>query len=285
MLISIASGKGGTGKTTVAVSLAAAIPNSTYIDCDVEEPNGHLFLKPAIKEEKSVFKLLPSIDNGRCDQCGKCTEVCEFNALINLKSEIMLIKELCHSCGSCVYFCPSNAITETKIEIGRLRFGYSENDISFIDGILNIGEISAVPLINSIKENINSENVNIIDSPPGTSCSMVETVKDSDYCILVTESTPFGLNDLKLAIDVISKLAIPFGVIINKYDKTFIEMDSYLDSRGIDILGKIPFDKKLAELYSRGNIPLVNSEELRTVYRKIIEQISGNIERKLVNER
>lgn len=285
MLISIASGKGGTGKTTVAVSLAATISNCTYIDCDVEEPNGHLFLQPKITEEKSIYKLLPSIDNGRCDNCGKCTEVCEFNALINLKSEILLFKELCHSCGSCVYFCPSNSITETQIEIGKLRFGFAENGISFVDGILNIGEISAVPLINSIKENINADKINIIDSPPGTSCSMVETVKDSDYCILVTESTPFGLNDLKLAIDVISKLGIPFGVIINKYDKTFSEMDRYLESKEIDILGKIPFDKKLAKLYSEGNIPLKNSSELSIVYRKIIEQISDNIERKLVNER
>ncbi|MBZ0199375.1 MAG: ATP-binding protein, partial [Ignavibacteriaceae bacterium] len=251
MLISVASGKGGTGKTTVAVSLAASLHGSVYIDCDVEEPNGHLLLKPEIQSEVALKKLLPVIDYAKCNFCGKCVDVCEYNALLNFKTEIVLLEELCHSCGACSYLCPENAITEEGKIVGFIREGISKiNDVKFIDGILNIGEAASTPLIKEVKAKALPGRINIIDSPPGTSCSMVEVVRDVDFCILVTEPTPFGLHDLKLAVDVLLLLKVPFGVIINKYDDSFKELEKYLDEMKILILLKIPFNKKIAEDYS-----------------------------------
>ena len=280
MVISVASGKGGTGKTTIAASLASVIPECVYIDCDVEEPNGHLLLKPKIISEESVDKFLPMIDQEKCTFCGKCVEVCEFNALINLKFEIVLFDEMCHGCGACQYFCPSKIITGIVKEIGIVRFGITNENILFVDGLLNIGEVAAAPLIKEVKKKIIKEKINIIDSPPGTSCSMVETVKNSDFCILVTESTPFGLNDLKLAIEVLTAVGISFGVVINKYDSSFSEMENYLNVNSIEILLKIPFDRKYAESYSEGILPLNKYPKLRenftTLYKKIIKK-TGNL--------
>lgn len=275
MIISVASGKGGTGKTTVAASLASVIAESVYIDCDVEEPNGHLLLKPEFISEESANKFLPLIDQDKCTFCGKCVEVCEFNALINLKFEIVLFEEMCHGCGVCTYFCPSKVITESAKEIGVVRFGITGDEILFVDGLLNIGEVAAAPLIKEVKKKIIDEKINILDSPPGTSCSMVETVKDSDFCILVTESTPFGLNDLKLAIEVLKTIGVPFGIVINKYDPSFTEMGNYLSGNSIEILLKIPFDRRYAESYSEGTLPLNKYSELKNdfiaLHNKIIE--------------
>jgi len=278
LIISVASGKGGTGKTTVAASLAFVISQSVYIDCDVEEPNGHLLLHPVTITEEPVYKLLPKIDYNKCDFCGKCEEVCEFNALINLKFEILIFTEMCHSCGACSYFCPQNAITEIKKEIGKLRSGIAASEVNFYDATLNVGEISAVPLITKVKENADKERVNIIDSPPGTSCSMVETVKDSDYCILVTESTPFGLNDLKLAIDVVKSVNTPYGVVINKYDQTFKELEEYLAENQIEVLLKIPFDRKIAESYSNGILPVKNSKKITAEFMRLFQKIQQKVE-------
>lgn len=286
MIISVASGKGGTGKTTIAASLASVIKDSVYIDCDVEEPNGHLFLKPEIFSVESVTKLLPSIDQNKCTFCGKCSEVCEFNALINLKFEIVLIEELCHSCGACSYFCPEKIITEKAKEIGTLRIGIANGNIFFADGILNIGEAASTPLIKAVKKKIIQNKINIIDAPPGTSCSMVETVKDSDYCILVTESTPFGLNDLKLAIDVLKMLEIPFGVVINKYEPDFEIMDNFLNDIRADLLLKIPFNRKFAESYSDGILPIKKYPELKkdfvTLYNNVLENLEKADVRKVI---
>jgi MinD superfamily P-loop ATPase len=277
MIISIASGKGGTGKTTVAASLASVIPGSVYLDCDVEEPNGHLLLKPEFLSEEGAEILLPQIDRDKCTFCGKCVEVCEFNALINLKFEIALFEEMCHGCGACKYFCPLKAITERVKDIGLVRAGTTNNKILFADGILNVGEMSAAPLIKKVKKQIYKNKINILDSPPGTSCSMVETVKDSDYCILVTESTPFGLNDLRLAIDVLKSISVPFGVVINKYDSSFEEMESFLDGNNIEILLKIPFDRNYAESYSKGNLPMHDYPNLQKdfsiLYKKVIAKM------------
>ncbi|MFA7287715.1 MAG: ATP-binding protein [Melioribacteraceae bacterium] len=286
--ISIASGKGGTGKTTIAASLASIIPNSVYIDCDVEEPNGHLLLKPKIDTEEFVSKLLPKIDPFKCTVCGKCVEVCEFNALINLKFEITLIDEMCHGCGACTYFCPEKAITEIEKPIGVIRRGKTENGILFIDGLLNIGEVAAAPLIKAVKKKINERNAPgfestenfktyIIDSPPGTSCSMVEAVNDSDYCVLVTESTPFGLNDLKLAMEVLKTIGVPFGVVINKYDASYQEMENYIEETKTDLLLKIPFNKKYAVSYSKGILPLILYPELRNDFWGLFDMIKLKI--------
>ena len=278
MVISIASGKGGTGKTTVAASLAYAINDCVYIDCDVEEPNGHLFLSPEIILEEKIYKKLPDIDYNKCTFCGKCTEVCEFNALINLKSEIILFEEMCHWCGACKYFCPLKAINETEKEIGILRNGTVNEQLLFVDGILKIGEASAEPLIHETKKNVVDHKINIIDSPPGTSCSMIESIKGSDFCILVTESTPFGLSDLKLAVVVLQSIGIPFGVLINKYDPEFFELENYLNENIIEILLKIPFDRKIAESYSKGVLPVRNNKELENEFFKLINKIEMKLE-------
>lgn len=274
MIISIASGKGGTGKTTVAVSLASITPESVYIDCDVEEPNGHILLRPKFHKEIPSIKMLPVIDSSKCTLCGKCSEVCEYHALLNMGSEIFLIDELCHGCGACAYFCPENAITETGKTIGFVREGLSEiNGIEFYDGILNVGEATAAPLIRDVKKKIQKNKLNFIDSPPGTSCSMVEAVRDSDYCILVTESSPFGLHDLALSIDVLNILKIPFGVVINKYEESYTELENYLNSERITILMKIPFSKEIAHDYSNGKIPDYFSSVMKERLKQIVRYI------------
>lgn len=283
MIISVASGKGGTGKTTVAVSLTHLIPHSVYIDCDVEEPNGHLLLKPSFQYEKPVFKIIPEIDYQRCTFCNKCVELCRFNSLINLKTEILVFEEMCHSCGVCFYFCPENAIKEKSKEIGIIRAGLLTEDIRFFDGLLRIGEASAVPLIKEVLKNIDNEKINIIDSPPGTSCSMVEAVHKSDYCILVTESSPFGLSDLKQAVDVLKTIGIPFGVVINKYDPEFTEMEEYLTDSQIDLLLTIPFDPEIAEAYSNGIMPVMINDKYVSLFNKMIQSISLKLQTEKVD--
>lgn len=277
MIISVASGKGGTGKTTVAASLASINKESVFIDCDVEEPNGHLLLQPEFEKIEVVNKLLPKINYDLCGFCGRCVEFCEFNALINLKSEILLVKEMCHSCGVCYHFCPRGAITEIPQSIGEVRSGKTKDGIEFYDAILRIGESSAAPLINKVKKNINYKKLNIIDSPPGTSCSMVETVRETDYCVLVTESSPFGFNDLKLAIDVLNTINIPFGVVINKYEESYSAIEDYLADQKITLLNKIPFSRKSAEDYSNGILPYKNNDKLISIFNDIIEKIKFNV--------
>lgn len=274
MIISVASGKGGTGKTTIATNLAAVIKNSTYVDCDVEEPNGAIILKPDFDYTKSVYKKLPKIDIFKCTYCGKCKTVCEFNAIVFILGEVLVVDEMCHSCGACSYFCPENAISEIVKEIGKINIGRA-GEINFIEGVLNIGEASASPLIKELIKTKINDGVTIIDSPPGTSCSMVEAVKNSDYCILVTESTPFGLHDLKLAIKAVRNLGINFGVIINKCDPMYKELDEYLASEKIEILTKIPFEKKYAELYSSGELLIKD-----TIFRGKMKSVYLNIENK-----
>lgn len=301
MIISIASGKGGTGKTTIASNMTAVINNSVYIDCDVEEPNGYLLLKPTITQEEPVFKHIPQFDLSKCDFCNVCSEACEFNALLNLKSEIYLIEELCHSCGACTYLCPRKAISEIQVEIGKLRVGeiscmkpavteshplIKENEFHlFIDGSLKIGEASGVPLIKSVKHKLNTIDFNsdfnksfdklniIIDSPPGTSCSMVESVNQSDFCILVTESTPFGLSDLNLAVEVLDQLKIPFGIVINKYDENYTETERFIKEKNLNLLITIPFDLEFAEIYSRGEL----LSSISMDYRKIMINIFNRV--------
>lgn len=277
MIISIASGKGGTGKTTVACSLASVIDNCVYIDCDVEEPNGHILLKPKILKEEPSFKRIPGINNAQCDFCNKCVEVCEFNALLNLKTEIYLFDELCHSCGACTYFCPKEAITEVNKEVGKIRIGKTENNVLFYDAYLKVGEASAAPLIKEVKNAYKGDRSIIIDSPPGTSCSMFEAVKDSDYCLLVTESTPFGLNDLKLAIKVLLQIGVPFGIIINKYDETFNLLDEYIHDKKLNLLLKIPFRMDIAESYSKGELPSQTIKDYHLMMKELIDKIKKKI--------
>ena len=272
MIISIASGKGGTGKTTVATSFALSLPNVQLLDCDVEEPNVHVFLNPKIENKVKVSVKVSFIDKSKCKFCAKCKEICAFNAIAVLQKDIIIFPELCHSCGGCIIICPNNALTEVEREIGELEIGTAEN-IQFVHGRLNIGEAMSPPIIKAVKKYINPTRTVIIDVPPGTSCPVVEAVKGSDYCILVTEPTPFGLHDLTLAVETLEKLNIPCSVIINRHDIGDSSIKKFCKDKNIKILMEIPFDLKIAKAYSRGE-PLVKAfPEYKAKFKQLLEDI------------
>jgi MinD superfamily P-loop ATPase len=251
MILSIASGKGGTGKTTVAVNMALSLKDVQLLDCDVEEPNVHLLLHPEINEEKPVYVSTPQVKEKPCDHCGKCAEFCEFNALFVTPEKVLVFAELCHGCGGCLLVCPKNAITEKNLKIGEIRIGVAEG-VELVYGELNVGEPMSVPVIKDVKKQIKSSKTVIIDSPPGASCPVIESVHGSDYCLLVSEPTPFGLHDLKIMVQVLEKLKIPFGVIINRAGIGDRKIYDFCEVKGVPILLEIPFQRKIAELYSRG---------------------------------
>jgi len=258
MIISVASGKGGTGKTLVATSLALSLKENhrvKLLDCDVEEPNDHVFLKPEITSSKDVSILVPKVDEDKCTCCGKCAEVCVFNAIAVLGNRVMTFPQLCHGCGACSYLCPEKAISEESREIGAVEWGHSDG-LKFVQGELTIGEAMAPPIIRKVKEYAGNDGIIIIDIPPGTSCPVVEAVKGSDYCLLVTEPTPFGLNDLILAVATVRDLGIPCGVVLNRAGVGDSKVEEYCKKESIPILLTIPLDTEIARLYSRG-IPLV----------------------------
>ena len=272
MIISIASGKGGTGKTTVAVSLALSIGASQFLDCDVEEPNASLFLKPLITGKISVSVLDPWIDESRCTYCGECSRICAYHAVAVFEKNILLFSQLCHGCGGCMLVCPEKAIAEGKRTIGIIEEGMS-NSITFMQGILNIGEHMATPIIKKMKRLIRKDMDVIIDSPPGTSCPVIESMKGSDFVCLVTEPTPFGLNDLKLAVETVRELNIPFGVIINCDGIGDDGVRQYCQEENIPLLLSIPWSRGVAEAYSRG-IPAIETnvtlkEQFHTLYLRI----------------
>jgi len=264
MIISVASGKGGTGKTTIAVNLALSLKNIQFLDCDVEEPNAHLFLKPRIKDEARAFIPVPEVDETKCTYCGKCREVCAYHAIAvlpkseNKKGTVLVFPHLCHGCGACSLLCSQKAIKEVNKEIGVIEIG-DKGDLQFVHGRLNIGEAMSPPLIRQVKGYINSTRTVIIDAPPGTSCPVITAVKGSDFCVLVTEPTPFGLNDLILAVEVLLKLNIPFGVVINRSDIGDGKVEDYCRKENISILMKIPFSREIAVSYSEG-VPIVEKD-------------------------
>jgi MinD superfamily P-loop ATPase len=264
MIISIASGKGGTGKTTVAVNLVLSLQNVQFLDCDVEEPNAHLFLKPHITDKKIAFIPVPEVNASKCTYCGLCQRVCAYHAIVVLpaingaKGNLMIFPNLCHGCGACALLCPYKAIEEVEREIGVIETGDKEG-IHFVHGRLNIGEAMSPPLIRQVKEHIDTTKTVIIDAPPGTSCPVITTVKGSDVCVLVTEPTPFGLNDLILAVEVLRKLGIPFGVVINRADIGDENVENFCRRENIQVLMKIPFSKEIAVSYSEG-VPIVAAD-------------------------
>ena len=272
MIISVASGKGGTGKTTVATSLALSIPAAQILDCDVEEPNVSIFIKPTIKKKKSVSVPVPQVDQAKCDYCGKCKEVCMYNAIAVLNKAVLVFPELCHGCGACSYFCPQKAIKEVNKEIGFIEIGHKQ-DLQFVQGKLNIGQAMSPPLIKAVKKHINLTGISIIDAPPGTSCPVIESIRGSDLCLLVTEPTPFGLNDLILAVEMLKKLKIPFAVTINRSDLGDQKTDEYCRAHNIPILMRIPFKKEIAEVYSRGDVIV----EAFPQYRQKFQDLLGRI--------
>jgi MinD superfamily P-loop ATPase len=276
MIISIASGKGGTGKTLVATSLALSLKDSDKVqllDCDVEEPNDHVFLKPEIAGSKDVSILVPKVDEERCTYCGKCAEVCAYHAIAVLGSHVLTFPQLCHGCGACSYLCPEKAISEESRETGVVEWGHSDG-VGFVQGKLAVGEAMAPPVIRKVKEYANNDGTVIIDVPPGTSCPVVEAIRGSDFCILVTEPTPFGLNDLTLAVETVRELNIPCGVILNRAGVGNSKVVEYCQQEHIPVLLTIPLDTEIARLYSRGT-PLVEGlPEWKDSLHQLFESIS-----------
>ena len=278
MILSIASGKGGTGKTTVATNLALSIENCQFIDCDVEEPNANIFLKTKIDASEDISVSYPEINKTKCNYCSKCSDFCAYNALAVVSSNVLVFPELCHSCGGCELVCPKDAVNWHSRVIGKAEHGQSRS-IDFYQGILNVGEMQAVPVIKTLKGKIDRNKNVIIDVPPGTSCPVIESIDGSDYCILVTEPTPFGLHDLKLAVEVVRHLNIPFGVVINRDGIGDNNVEKYCKNEKILILLKIPERKTIAHLYSKG-IALVNEiYEWREIFGLVFTIIQDEVKK------
>ena len=278
MKIAIASGKGGTGKTTVAANLAVYLSEQglsiAAADCDVEEPNLHLFLKPEFDSEEVAVVPVPEVDTEACtgDACGICVKQCRFKALILMAGEMMVFPELCHGCGLCTLACPEKAITEGAREIGVVRVGRSGN-IPYVDGLLRIGEAMAPPLIGETKSHLPGVDVEIIDCPPGTSCPVIKALDGVDFAVLVTEPTPFGLHDLDLAVQTLQQLGIPFGVVINRDGMGDDRVHKYLAKGGITLLGTIPHSLEAAQSYSRNELHVGKLEGFSGHYARIWDSI------------
>lgn len=272
MKIAVASGKGGTGKTTVSTNLALSLENVQYLDCDVEEPNAAIFLKPEIAEKIPVEISVPVIDEEKCDYCRKCVKMCAFNALVVLGERALFFPELCHGCGGCTWICPQKAISEQNRVIGTVEKGRAGN-IEFIQGLLNVGEPMAPPIIKKQRSHIDDRKTVILDSPPGTSCPVIETIRETDFCILVTEPTPFGLNDLVLAVETVREIGVPFGVIINQQGIGDDAVDRYCGAEGIEILMQIPWDRRIAEAYSKGEPAVRIFPEMKKEFQQVYERI------------
>lgn len=278
MIVAIASGKGGTGKTSVAVNMALSIGNVQFLDCDVEEPNAHLLLHPEIAQTEPVYVLVPVVNEELCDYCGKCADFCQYNAIFVSPEKVLIFPELCHSCGGCAIVCPKKAISEEQHRIGTLKFG-SVSDSEIVYGELDVGEPMAVPVIREVKRRIKNGKTVILDSPPGTSCPVIETVKGSDFCVLVTEPTPFGLHDLKITVEVLEDMGIPFGVVVNRAGIGDKKIYEYCEEKNIPVLLEIPFQRKIAELYSRGVPFSLEMPEWKETFQTLFNEV-----RKLVSK-
>jgi len=273
MIISIASGKGGTGKTTVATNLAVSLKSDVQLlDCDVEEPNSHLFIQPVIEEVKTITIPVPEVDMEKCSLCGKCGEICQFKAIVVIGDTVLPFHELCHSCGGCMEVCPEKAIIETGRELGVIEKGH-RNGLEFVHGRLRVGEAMSPPLIKKVREYTQPGILTIIDAPPGTSCPVIASMTGADFVLLVTEPTPFGLHDLKLAVGAVKILGIPCGLVINRSDIGNDQVKVYAKQEDIPVLMEIPFDRRIAEAYSRGKMIVEVMPEWEEKFAKLYHQI------------
>jgi MinD superfamily P-loop ATPase len=273
MIISIASGKGGTGKTTIATSLAGVLGSKAQLlDCDVEEPNCHILVKPTLETSETVTLPVPVVDRDKCSLCGKCGEVCRFSAIVVIGKEVLTFPEMCHGCGGCVLLCPEKAITEGPRELGVIETGRA-GPVEFVYGRLRVGEAMSPPLIRAVKSKINPEKVAVVDAPPGASCPVINTVNGSDFILLVTEPTPFGLHDLRIAVDAVSGMGIPLGVVLNRSDLGDNEVPKFCAAKGIPLLAEIPHDRDIAEGYARGDLLVTSAPKYIQVFLELFVKI------------
>jgi MinD superfamily P-loop ATPase len=280
MNIAVASGKGGTGKTTIATNLAAAVARTgrkvQYLDCDVEEPNGHIFLEPQIEQRDDVTVGVPVVDADKCTGCGRCAELCQYSAITCVKGKVLLFEELCHSCGGCMAVCPEHAITETPRTIGIAEFGTSDG-FAFGHGRLNIGVIQTPALIKHVKRKADADAFTVLDVPPGTSCPVIEAIRNVDFVLLATEPTPFGLNDLELAVGMVRTLELPFAVAINRSDVGDDGVVRYCQQEGIEVVLEIPNDRKIAEAYSRGEMVIDVLPRYKQRFLQLYESVTTGV--------
>lgn len=288
MKVVIASGKGGTGKTMVAVSLALGLDSDSvnmpplFIDCDVEAPDAHLFLNPDLKAHEDIGILIPSVDETKCTYCGKCAEVCQYHAIAVLGKNVLVFPQLCHGCGSCMWVCPENAVREVLNVTGVLESGVARHNIPFTRGMMNIGEPMAVPVIRQLKKwsMVQPDRVVILDAPPGSSCPVVEAMRGADFSLLVTEPTPFGLHDLKLAVQVSKELNIPAGIIINRDLPGDTGVEEYCMAENLPILMRIPFQRNIAEGIARGKALVDIQPEYMQQFQQLFKKIGNILDRK-----
>jgi MinD superfamily P-loop ATPase len=276
MKIVVASGKGGTGKTSIAVNLALSTGAKQIIDCDVEEPNVHIFLKPENPSRKPVELLVPEIDEERCAYCRRCAEFCQYNALFVVGETAMVFPELCHSCGGCKLVCPEDAITEKPRQIGTITVAESRG-MGLVYGELNVGEALAVPVISAVKDQAKDDGLVILDAAPGAACPLVETVHGADFCLMVTEPTPFGLHDLQVATEVVKQLGVPLGVAVNFAGVGDRGVYRFCEREGLPVIMEIPYDRRIAELYSRGVPFTAEMTEWHGRFRELLETVEGMI--------
>jgi MinD superfamily P-loop ATPase len=280
MKLAVASGKGGTGKTTVATSLAVTLARRVqavaYVDCDVEAPNGHLFLKPDVTSEMPVYRLVPRVDQDRCLNCAACASLCCFNAIVSLPDRTLVHDELCHSCGGCALVCPAGAITEVQHPVGVVKTGAAKK-IQFVSGILHVGVANGTPVIGAAKQAAPRADWTILDAPPGTACPMIETVRDCDYVLLVTEPTPFGLGDLRLALDVARELKLHCGVVINRAQPGADETRELCAQTRTPILAEIPDDMAIARAYSQGQLVIEAVPALQPTFDQLVERLRAEV--------